>query len=506
MKLKYFKDKDPWMLAEDIPDIDLFFSFVWLDCFVNTFERQTGRAYKKILSVHRGYHQWFYFGLRDSKEVGDNIVRKLLRTPEFATRINRECIAWADRMYGFARKIPPNLGTHTDRQLLKIYLDYHKVHQNGYEWGWIPVAADMFHNNLTDALKNYLNGLGIKEERINQDLVVLTQPTQKSEIQVEQEELLKIAVLIGKKPIWRKIFKLPVKKIIHSLPSQLAKPIDRHYEKYFWSKFLFLGTQGVYDKAYYIAELKRLLSEGSPTKQLKAIDLKFQKEKQDRQKLIKKLKIKDPWLTILNQWGGFMITKIYRRYAQIYLLYRMDFVLKELSRRFGLTVMQMRLLLPKEVEDFVVKGKEPAELQGRTKLLAYYAEKNADKMFFGKAAEVLEKNSQRLVASGITELSGQTGCAGYGRGRVKIIIRAGDMKKMKKGDVLVSIATDPDIVPAMKMASAIVTEQGGVTSHAAIVSRELGVPCVIGTKIATKVFKDGDMVEVDANKGIVRKI
>ncbi len=77
---------------------------------------------------------------------------------------------------------------------------------------------------------------------------------------------------------------------------------------------------------------------------------------------------------------------------------------------------------------------------------------------------------------------------------------------MQKGDILVSIATDPDIVPAMKKAAAIVTEQGGVTSHAAIVSRELGTPCVIGTKIATKVFKDGDLVEVDAVKGIVKLI
>ena len=58
----------------------------------------------------------------------------------------------------------------------------------------------------------------------------------------------------------------------------------------------------------------------------------------------------------------------------------------------------------------------------------------------------------------------------------------------------------------MKKAAAIVTDEGGITSHAAIVSRELGIPCVIGTKFATKVFKDGDLIEVDADKGIVRKI
>ena len=58
----------------------------------------------------------------------------------------------------------------------------------------------------------------------------------------------------------------------------------------------------------------------------------------------------------------------------------------------------------------------------------------------------------------------------------------------------------------MKKASAIVTEQGGITSHAAIVSREMNIPCVIGTRIATRVLKDGDTVEVDANKGIVKKL
>ena len=67
-------------------------------------------------------------------------------------------------------------------------------------------------------------------------------------------------------------------------------------------------------------------------------------------------------------------------------------------------------------------------------------------------------------------------------------------------------ATVPAFVPAMEKAVAIVTDEGGLLSHAAIVSRELGVPCVVGTKIATKALRDGDMVEVNATKGIVRKV
>jgi len=91
-------------------------------------------------------------------------------------------------------------------------------------------------------------------------------------------------------------------------------------------------------------------------------------------------------------------------------------------------------------------------------------------------------------------------------GVVKIILNQNDYQKFAAHNILVSYATNPSMVPLMKIARAVVTDQGGITYHAAIVSRELNVPCIIGTKIATKVLKDGDRVEVDATKGIVRKL
>ena len=78
------------------------------------------------------------------------------------------------------------------------------------------------------------------------------------------------------------------------------------------------------------------------------------------------------------------------------------------------------------------------------------------------------------------------------------------MKKITKGDILVTGMTLPDYIPSMKKAAAIITNEGGITCHAAIVSRELGKPCIIGTKNATTIIKDGDMIEVRANHGTVR--
>jgi pyruvate,water dikinase len=90
------------------------------------------------------------------------------------------------------------------------------------------------------------------------------------------------------------------------------------------------------------------------------------------------------------------------------------------------------------------------------------------------------------------------------QGKVRILKRKNQIRSFLKNEVLVANMTTPDFVPAMKKASAVVTDEGGITCHAAIVARELKKPCIIGTKIATQVLHDGDLVEVDADNGVVR--
>lgn len=77
---------------------------------------------------------------------------------------------------------------------------------------------------------------------------------------------------------------------------------------------------------------------------------------------------------------------------------------------------------------------------------------------------------------------------------------------MKKDAILVSYATSPEVVPAIKKAKAIVTDLGGITCHAAIISRELGIPCIVGTKMASQIYHDGDIIDVDATHGQVKLI
>lgn len=108
--------------------------------------------------------------------------------------------------------------------------------------------------------------------------------------------------------------------------------------------------------------------------------------------------------------------------------------------------------------------------------------------------------------SEVSEIHGFGASKGKVRGPAKIVISSKDFSKVNRGDILVAIMTSVDFIPVMERAAAFVTNEGGITSHASIVAREMGEPCIIGTKIATKVLKDGDLVEVDANSGIVRII
>lgn len=103
-------------------------------------------------------------------------------------------------------------------------------------------------------------------------------------------------------------------------------------------------------------------------------------------------------------------------------------------------------------------------------------------------------------------LKGQSASTGVVTGTVRVLFEKSHMEKVQKGDVVVAAMTTPDFMPAIRLAAALVTDEGGITCHAAITAREFGMPCVIGTKIATKTLHDGDTVEVDATKGVVTVI
>ncbi len=120
----------------------------------------------------------------------------------------------------------------------------------------------------------------------------------------------------------------------------------------------------------------------------------------------------------------------------------------------------------------------------------------------GKDSDLKLKQGGDIVGADIL-LKGLGVSPGKGSGKVKIITDVKDITRFEKGNILVTEMTTPDWVPAMKVAAAVVTNLVGKTCHAAIVGRELGIPCIVGSENATQVLKDGQLVTVDGQRGLV---
>ena len=113
------------------------------------------------------------------------------------------------------------------------------------------------------------------------------------------------------------------------------------------------------------------------------------------------------------------------------------------------------------------------------------------------------KREEGVQPTGEEMARGLGASPGVGSGIVKVVHSMEDLPKVQKGDILVTEMTNPDMVPAMRRAAAIVTDEGGITCHAAIVSRELGIPCIVGTENITDLVRDGDKITVDASNNVV---
>ncbi|MFH1770834.1 MAG: PEP-utilizing enzyme [archaeon] len=171
----------------------------------------------------------------------------------------------------------------------------------------------------------------------------------------------------------------------------------------------------------------------------------------------------------------------------------------EKAKTLELTYEEFTNLTPEEMFSGNTKP-----IQERIKGFGIILENNEIKVIVGEELKVWK---EKVIGKNKSqEIKGMITNPGKVTGEVQIVNELYDFSKFKKGNILVSKYTTPKYTPAIVRAKAIVTDVGGITSHAAIISKEIGIPCIVGTGNATQVLKDGDIVEVDANKGIVKKL
>jgi len=164
-----------------------------------------------------------------------------------------------------------------------------------------------------------------------------------------------------------------------------------------------------------------------------------------------------------------------------------------------------------ELGDLLKNRKYPSEkeIEKRKSGCIFYDSNDKICFYYGSVDQLswmMPENKKVEKNKYISNIKGNIAYKGYAEGKVCIINHESDLKKFRAGDIIVSINTNPTLMPALVKCKAIITDEGGLSCHASIISRELKKPCIVGTKIATKVLKDGDFVEVNADSGIVKII
>ncbi|MBU1976039.1 MAG: hypothetical protein KKG59_06570 [Nanoarchaeota archaeon] len=286
----------------------------------------------------------------------------------------------------------------------------------------------------------------------------------------------------------------------------VSKEIKAFSEKYIWFPYEYVGPN-VWDEAAVRKRIQEELKQPSEHHFIPNLH-------ELQEKVIIDYALSDELIKLFRILHALTLLQDDRKMINSQICYYTNHVvMKRLEKLIGIDYLLLRYL-DQELLSTYIQNKDVDELNKKLEErqeISIISRKNGNLMILsGRAAEdYLNTRSVELYISDsteITEVKGQIANMGKVTGIARVIKLSSNVRTFKKGDIIITGMTTPDFTPLIKKAGGIVTDEGGITCHAGIISRELNKPCVIGTKIATQVFKDGDKIEVDADKGIVRKI
>lgn len=418
-------------------------------------------------------------GVREEYAHFQELIKKEYRKllPHFFKVIEKA----SKEFIGFGEKIQTkNLKRISNDELAKTFNQYCALYEKVAGLIGVPAPCEFV---LTDVLKEKLESyLNSKSITFEQFLAIISFSDRETKTFQERMDLLRLAIRMQNR-------------------EDILNDIEKHSTKYIWiTKTLFLGED--YIPKTIIKEIKAEIQK-NPKERIVKI-------KSDKEREVKQFKeitsgVSDDAKKDIKLFQDL----IFFRNARLEWLnegcHNGFTLLNEIAQRLGLNFEEFIYLMPTEIEKLLkVKSKaDKKEIKRRLEKYALVMDDGKISLYTGDEVE------QHKIKAKVTEKKELVGtCASQGKaiGKVKIVKDRSELHKVVKGDILVTRLTTPDFVMAMEKAAAIVTDIGGLTSHAAIVSRELGVPCLVGTETATRVFKDGDLVEVDATNGVVKRI
>jgi phosphohistidine swiveling domain-containing protein len=269
------------------------------------------------------------------------------------------------------------------------------------------------------------------------------------------------------------------------------KQLEKHTKEFSWMGcVMYAGVP--YTKAHFEKELK----DSKP--------IKLKNKEKEIKETIKDLHLTEKEIMLLNQFRTWTHLRTFvKEMTSVGMEPTIPF-LREITKRTQRTYKDILFLSHTELQEVFTKKKDAMIKESRLRQNGWglVLMKNKAVYYNHKTVKEIEEPEDK-IPSGV---KGFAACQGRVKGKAIVIKTVADIDKVQKGDILITHMTTTNFIPILSKVAAIVTDEGGITCHAAIISREMDIPCIIGTRFATKAFKSGDVVEVDAVKGLVKKV
>jgi len=314
----------------------------------------------------------------------------------------------------------------------------------------------------------------IEKSRFEEAIVILSTCLKESNTLSERKALLKLAS--------------KYKSNKHSVID-----FEKHISSYGWLNCKFFN----YTPYTYENILDRIKNIDNPLEELDNLIKNKELLEQKSNNLLNEIKPGQEFLSIIQDLKDITFLRTKRLDSLNLGIYHMKEMIKRIAAEIEEEPEDIPYFLHSELLDLLDKKDiNKDQINERKKAYALISKKGEIEVIVGENIKELRKDfSENILKESI---SGMIASKGTARGYVRIIHEKKDIANMNKGEILVSEMTTPDFIMAMEKAKAIVTDIGGIASHAAIVSRELGIPCIVGTENATKLLSNGDLVFVDA--------
>lgn len=429
----------------------------------------------------------WYHGLEELEYTASKIIEASKSNPHISKEMIAEFLPWQQKFYSLCLELDTkNLKDLNNEELLRIYNDLAEIYTNKLNSSPLIDGFALSTDTLiASKIKSFLEEKGLAEKFVEY-FATLTAPIFLSFLQEEEIALLKIA------------------REVKENPESRGQLLEEHQKSYFWIRNNYVKDH-VESLERFEERLNHFLENDIESK-IEEIESLPRVHKNQKEDLMEKIELPDEIRTLLEITDDFNAWQDERKKGTFWATHYFSILLEEFSGRTKYSLDQLKYAFPPEMEDILEEKIDPEELNKRFEYcMIIWIVDHYDVTTDISLIEKLDR-----IGTGehthTHELKGFTASRGRAEGKVKIIESVEEIRKVEEGDILVAVMTRPDYLPAMKKAAAFVTDEGGITCHAAIVAREMKKPCIIGTKIATKIFKDGDVVEVDAERGIVKLV